>query len=103
MLGPCPTAPAAPTAPLPRCLTALLAKRYSAEIADEADEGSALGAGVSFRGPLLLATGAASHCVVLLGFSHGGSQEVMLYRLILLISVAREMPSSIAARVRFPL
>ncbi len=84
-----------------RTFCAFAALGDAAEVADQADERPAIGAGISFRGPLLAAAGAAGHRIVLVKFGHG-VQEVRLYRLILLINVAREMPSSMAARVRFP-
>jgi hypothetical protein len=85
-----------------RSLGALAAEGNSPEAAEDTDEGAALGAGVPFGRSLLPAAGAAFHGIVLVKFRHRAGQEVMLYRLILLISVAREMPSSMAARVRLP-
>src|SRR5437764_96015 len=85
-------------------LFARLAARDAPEGADQADEGSAVGAGIAFRGALLVAAGAAHHPVVLHQFrfvGHNPPQTSSPYTLILLISVAREMPSSRTARVRF--
>ena len=73
------------------------------EAAEQADEGPALGAGIPLRGTLFTAAGAALHGIVFVELAHRTAQDVMLYRLILLISVARDMPSSMAALVRFPL
>src|SRR6266550_2791663 len=82
-----------------------LAARDPPEGANQADERAAVGAGIAFGGALLVAAGAAHHPVVLHQFrfvGHGPPQTSSPYTLILLISVAREMPSSCAARVRFP-
>src|SRR5207247_8069852 len=82
-----------------------LAALDSPERADQADERPAVGAGIAFRGPLLVAAIAAHHPVMLLELRflpHRPPQRSSPYALILLISVAREMPSSWAARVRLP-
>src|SRR5713226_10648676 len=87
-----------------RLLLARLTARHPPERTDQAEEGAAVGAGIALRGPLFVAAGAAHHRVVLLQFRlfHRSPQRSRAYTLILLISVAREMPSSWAARVRLP-
>src|SRR5438876_4110012 len=87
-----------------RLLLAGLTARHPPERTNQAEEGAAVGAGIALRGPLFVAAGAAGHRVVLLPFRlvHGSPQRAKAYTLILLISVAREMPSSWAARVRLP-
>src|SRR5437762_897314 len=83
---------------------------HAANIADDANEGTALHAGISLGRALLVATGAADHRVVLFQLRHVSSSRPIALALdrspspnsrIFLMSVAREMPSSRAARVRF--
>src|SRR5690606_20766334 len=79
--------------------------RDAADGAHQAHEGAAAVAGISLRGAFLPAARAAAHRVTFrdrraLGGVH--RQERIAYRLLLAIKVAREMPSSCAARVRLP-
>src|ERR1700704_180706 len=81
-------------------LFARLTARHASEGTDQADERAAVGAGIAFGGALLVAAGAAYHPVVLHQFrfvGHDPPQTSSPYTLILLISVARDMPSSRAA------
>src|SRR2546422_10569040 len=82
-----------------------LTARDASEGTDQADERAAVGTGIALGGTLLIAARAAHHRVVLHQFrfvGHGPPQMSSPYTLILLISVAREIPSSRAARVRLP-
>jgi hypothetical protein len=51
-------------------VAAVLAEGNAPEIADQADEGPAVGTGVAFRGALLSSAGTADHGVVFLKFGH---------------------------------
>jgi hypothetical protein len=58
-----------------RPASALSAERDPAKTADEADEGTAFGAGIPFGGPLFPAAGATDHGVVFMEFAHRCSRR----------------------------
>jgi hypothetical protein len=60
-----------------RAFRAFATLGYTAKVADQADESSAIDARIAFGCPLLTTAGAAGHRIVFVKFGHG-VQEVML-------------------------
>src|SRR6185369_12907732 len=92
------------------CRGARTTLHYTANVADHADERAAFHAGIALRSALLVTAGTAHHHVMLVKLCHISSPRPIAptlgrspspYSRIFLMSVAREMPSSFAARVRF--
>ena len=93
-------------------LTAIPTAQHAPHVAHVADEAAAVGTRISLRRALFLGTRPTHHGVSFAHFGHlvpvGSARsyrvrDVSPYSLIFLISVAREIPSSRAACVRFAL